>query len=92
MSLFGRPGRAPDERVIEEVLFCLLDEHLTGFTLKRRDPSFLHGGSARTEPTEEFFNVELSHGDLLIIQANIVAVCASPNGPSPTSSPTDERL
>jgi hypothetical protein len=66
MPFFYRPGGIADERIVEEVLLCLFDEHLPSFTLQRRDATFLNGLGASAKPTEEFFDVELSHGNLLV--------------------------
>jgi len=57
MTVFDGPRGAPDQRVIQEVLLCLLDELLPRFTLQRGDAAILDGLRASAKPSEEFFNV-----------------------------------
>lgn len=57
VTVLDRPGRSPYERIIEVVLLRLLDEHLPGFPLERRDAPILDGLGSSPEPTEELFDV-----------------------------------
>lgn len=66
MAILDGPAGATDQRVVEEVLLCLLNEQLTGLTLERGNPAFLHRFGPRAKPAEKLFDVQLSHCNLLM--------------------------
>ena len=69
MPIFDGPCRTTDQRIVEIILFGLLNEQLPRFTFKRRNPSILHCRGAIPEAVKEFFYVDLSQSVLLMITA-----------------------
>ena len=65
MIFLGRPSRIADQRIVEEILLGLLDEHLPGLSLERWDAPLLHGLRPRPKASEELLYIQLSHQNLL---------------------------
>lgn len=65
MTFLGRPSCITDQRIVEEVLLCLLDEHLPGFSLQRRNTALLYGLRPRPKASKKLFYIQLSHQNLL---------------------------